>query len=186
MMTSSELRQNLSRLALTEVEAAQLLSVSPRTVRRWIEAPAEIPGPAEQALRAWLRLESLRLPWRPDGIALGEDNPEKLSRQITEYRRHAMDLDTILQRVEDRGGLSAPWIVDLECRRATLGTLQISFYALANGGFSPSTYTRSDQPPDVKKDRSLIQDGFAAIALAIAKAGKDWSTQTSRLTKRGK
>ena len=175
MMSSSELQTALSRLALSEAEAAQLLSVSPRTVRRWLEAPSEIPGPAEQALRAWLRLEQYGLAWRPDGIALGESDPAKLGRQIVEYRRHAMELDSIVQRVQDRGGHSAPWVVDLGKRRATLGGLQLSFYALANGSFSPSSYTRHDLAPDLRRDRTLIQDGFAAIAIAIQKAGKKWA-----------
>ena len=55
MLTSEEIRRILGHLGLTQIEAAQLLGVTPRTVRRWLEGD-ELPGPAEQALRAWLRL----------------------------------------------------------------------------------------------------------------------------------
>src|ERR1700722_7999386 len=54
MMSKPELAAHMDQLHLTQAEAAHLLSVNARTVRRWIENPAEMPGPAEQTLRAWL------------------------------------------------------------------------------------------------------------------------------------
>lgn len=175
-MTKQEFVSCLARLSLSESETAQLLSVDPRTVRRWMANPAEIPGPAEQALRAWLRLEELGLAWRPESLAFGEDDSNKIAAQIAEHRRHAIDLDAMLRRVKARGGPSAPWVVDLGKRCATLEGMKITFYALGNSGFSPQSYSRKDSiPPDIGRDQMLIEDGFAAVAREIAKAGPDWA-----------
>jgi DNA-binding transcriptional regulator YiaG len=57
MMPKAELVAILSALRLTQTEAAQLLEVSDRTVRRWLEGE-EVPGPAQAALRAWRELQS--------------------------------------------------------------------------------------------------------------------------------
>ena len=181
-MTSSEFQCCQDHLGISQTEAARLLSVSPRTVRRWAEEPAEIPGPAEQALRAWMRLHRLGLPWRPDGVAIGEIDPEKIAEQIALYRRHAIDLDALIQRVEARGGPAAPWHVDLEKRQATLGPVWVSFYPLVNGGFSPASCSRSDDHPDLKRDWTLLEDAFACIANAIAKVGPGWATSESNAT----
>src|ERR1700687_2494273 len=131
IMTTIELEQTLLRLALSQTEAAQLLGVTPRTVRRWLEGE-EIPGPAEQAFRAWLRLHERKLPWRPDSAAIAEDDQE----QILRHREHAIGLSDILTRVEARGGPRLPWTVDRQRSRATLGPMEVSFYPLANGSFS--------------------------------------------------
>lgn len=161
-MTAAELRNCLSRLGLTQTEAAELLSVAPRTVRRWADISAnEIPGPVEQALRAWLGLHRLGLPWRP-----GEVDVE----QIARYREHAIELYDLLLRVERRGGPRAPWQVNIDKGEATLGPMRLSFYKLTNGGFAPGFYRRSDQHPDVTRDWPLIEDAFACIAKALAEA----------------
>lgn len=167
-MTISEFTDHLAVLGLTQTEAAQLLSVSPRTVRRWAENPDEIPGPAEQALRAWLGLHRRGLPWMPDSIALSTDDPQ----MISGHRSHAMGLYSLLQRVEARGGPAAPWHVDLDRCRATLGPMQVSFYRLANGGFSPQSYRRTDEPADWERDKALIEDAYACIAKAMANDGR--------------
>ncbi len=174
-MTSAEFQTCLDRLGLSQAEAAHLLSVSPRTVRRWAEKPAEISGPAEQALRAWMRLHRLGLPWRPDGVAIGESDPEKIAEQIGIYRQHAINLDALIRKVEARGGPAAPWHVDLKKRQATLGPVWVSFYPLMNGGFSPAHYSRNDDHPNLKRDWTLLEDAFACIANAIAKAGPGWA-----------
>ena len=117
-----------------------------------------MPGPAEQALRAWYRLDRLGLAWRPDGLPLGEDEIDEMATQIALYRRHTIDLDALLRIVAARGGPAAPWDVDLEARVATLGPMRVGFYRLPNGGFSPSTYRRSDTSPDLKRDAHLLQE----------------------------
>ena len=79
MMTSPELRLTLSRLELTQAETAQLLGVAPRTVRRWLDGE-DIPGPAEQALRAWIKLHDRNLPWRPDTESVVQDDQDEIAR----------------------------------------------------------------------------------------------------------
>ncbi len=159
MMTSIELEQTLLRLGISQTEAAQLLGVAARTVRRWLEGE-EIPGPAEQAIRAWVRLHDRKLAWRPDSMAIAEADPD----QIARHRAHAINLADILARVDARGGPRLPWIVDRERSRATLGAMEVSFYALANGSFSLGNYTRKDGDPDVRRDQEFIEDAAYCIA----------------------
>lgn len=164
-MSNLDLSATLNSLGLSQVAAARLLSVDPRTVRRWVENPEEISGPAEQALRAWQRLHAYGLPWSPDGVDVVETDPE----QIALHRNHTIDLDALLLRVSERGGPSAPWVVDLDKGKATLGALEVTFYKLPSGSFSPQSYKRRDNVyPDVQRDRRLIEDAFACIAKAIA------------------
>jgi hypothetical protein len=151
-MSSAELSGHLKRLSLSEAEAARLLSVSPRSVRRWADGSTEVPGPVEQALRAWLQLEDRHLVWRPDGVAIWEID------QIELFRDHAKELIDLIQKVENRGGPAAPWNVDLAARRANLGPIEVSFHVLANENFSPSCYTRKDCSPDLKRDWRLLED----------------------------
>jgi len=159
-MDSTEFRLTLETLGLTQVEAAELLSVDPRTVRRWAEGDGGgLPGPAEQALRAWAGLHRQGIPWRP---------ADRDAQQIELHRQHAIALYALLVRVGARGGPRAPWAVDVERGLATLGPITLSFYKLQNGGFSPAQYRRSDQPPDQQRDWPLLEDGFACIAKAIA------------------
>lgn len=44
-MTAAQLRETLDRLGLNQLEAASILRVDGRTVRRWIAGDREIPGP---------------------------------------------------------------------------------------------------------------------------------------------
>jgi DNA-binding transcriptional regulator YiaG len=44
-MTPAELRASLTRLNLSQVGAARLLNVDPRTMRRWISGEIAVPGP---------------------------------------------------------------------------------------------------------------------------------------------
>jgi hypothetical protein len=125
----------------------------------------------------------LGLAWRPDGIALGEGDKEKLARTITAYRDQAIALDDTLARVKRRGGPAAPWAVDLGKKCATLGGMKIAFYAVRNGGFSPSTYSRRDMAADMVRDQTLLEDGYAAIAREIAKAGRNWADATGSSSK---
>jgi len=164
MMTEKELRLVLSRLQLTQVEAAQLLGVAPRTVRRWLEGE-DIPGPAEQALRAWIRLHERNLPWRPDTESIVDDDQD----QIARHRAHAVGLSELLARVEARGGPRVPWSVDRGRRIATLGPMEVSYYKLASGSFSLANYRRKDGDPDVERDWEAIEDAAACIAQAMKK-----------------
>jgi transcriptional regulator with XRE-family HTH domain len=171
----ASLSECLAALRLAPKEAAELLSVDPKTVARWLRGEIAVPGPAKQALRAWLRLDRLGLPWRPaeQMIDLTE---EELADQIRLLRERSIGLDEILRRVRERGGPAAPWKVDLLHRVAELGdTMEVGFYPLPNGGFSPSKYRRKDREPDFRRDRALIDDAVAAIADAIAAAGPGWA-----------
>ncbi|HEV2954717.1 MAG TPA: hypothetical protein VGX95_01245 [Xanthobacteraceae bacterium] len=164
MMTPQDLSNHLSQLGITQTEAARLLSVNARTMRRWLEGE-EVPGPAEQAIRAWLRLHRRNLPWRPDSIAIVEDDQD----QIAAHRAHAIQLDAILARVEARGGARLPWQVDRVGRRAVLGPMEVSFYTLANGSFSLASYTRKDGDPNVQRDWEFIEDAAFCIAKELRK-----------------
>ena len=163
-MSSPELTQILMRLDLTQVEAAQLLGVTTRTLRRWTEGE-DVSGPAEQALRAWIRLHERQLPWRPDSIAVEGDDQEEISL----HRQHAIKLDAVLSRVEARGGPSAPWAVDLARCCAILGPIRVSYNRLPNKGFALSTYTRSDIAPDAQRDRDLIEDAIYSVSRELRK-----------------
>ncbi len=158
-MSRAELEQSLMRLGLTQTEGAQLLGVAPRTLRRWLE-DEEVPGPAEQAVRAWLKLHDRKMPWRPDSASIAADDQDQIGR----IRQHGIDLSEIILRVEARGGPRIPWVVDRPRSRATFGQMEVTFYALPNGSFSPANYTRKDGYPDVKRDWSLIEDAIYCIA----------------------
>jgi hypothetical protein len=164
MMTPPELRLTLSRLELTQAEAAQLLGIAPRTVRRWLDGE-DIPGPAEQALRAWIRLHDRNLPWRPDTESVVQDDQD----QIARHRAHAIRLNEMLARVEARGGPRVPWAVDRGRQIATLGPMEVSYYKLASGSFSLANYRRKDAEPDVERDWEAIEDAAASIAWALRK-----------------
>ena len=159
MMAPIEFEQSLFRLGLEPADAAQLLGVTLRTYRRWLNGE-EIPGPVEQAVRAWLRLHDRRLPWRADSTAIADDDQD----QIARHREHAISLSDTIAHVEARGGPRTPWTVDRQRNRATLGPMEISFYTLANGGFSLGNYTRRDGNPDVRRDQELIEDAAYCIA----------------------
>jgi hypothetical protein len=154
------------------------LSVSPRTVQRWRHGTQGVPGPVEQALRAWLCLHQAALAWRPDGqsIATGDDAA------IASHRQHAIELDAMLKRVEARGGPRAPWKVDLERGTATLESVQVTFYTLRNGGFSPQSYRRLDGHADLEQDRPLIEEAFACIAREFAAKGKSMRPPLALMT----
>jgi len=166
MMTATDLQNHLTRLGLSQTEAAQLLGVAPRTVRRWFEGEEEeVPGPAEQALRAWLRLQERNLIWRPDTLSLREDDQQ----QIAAHREYAIELSEALARVDARGGPRFPWHVDREHGCAILGPMEVRFYKLANGGFSLASYTHKNTVPDLQRDRELIEDAAFYIAKEMKK-----------------
>ncbi|HMK89662.1 MAG TPA: hypothetical protein VK446_08530, partial [Methylocystis sp.] len=99
-MDAAELGEALAYLGLDQPEAAQLLGVAPRTLRRWLLEGEEIPGPAIAALRAWRAMHSRNMNWKPDAQSLFQDDQD----QIAKYRRHIVELDAAFKRVETRGG----------------------------------------------------------------------------------
>ncbi len=172
-MTKEQLEQYLLRLGLTPAEAAQLLSVSDRTVRRWQEGE-EVPGPAEQAIRAGVRLHEMHLPWRPDSVSIAQDDQDPIAR----HRSHTIDLDAALERVEARGGAKAPWTVDWASGSAALETMEVSFYKLRSGCFSLGPYRRTDSHPDIVRDREMIEDAIYCIAKALEKKSPEYGPVT--------
>ncbi|MGA2492774.1 MAG: hypothetical protein ABSF67_07450 [Roseiarcus sp.] len=164
-MTIAELNEHLAALQVMPAEAAQLLGISSRTLRRWLEGE-DVPGPAEAALRAWRTLADRHLPWKPDSVSIFEDDQDQIARQ----RRHAEALAAMLKRVEARGGASNPWTIDLQKCTATFGHFEVGFYKLQSGGFSLSTCRRRDELPDLARDMPDIEDATYCIANAFARA----------------
>lgn len=154
-----------SELGLDLDEAAQLLGVSSRTVRRWMDGD-EVPGPAVAALEAWRQLHARRLAWKPDAISIFENDQA----QIERARQHAQELDRLIKLVEARGGPTSPWTVSLSKGVATFGPFEVGFYRLANGGFSLSTYRRRDMSPDYVRDQPFLQDAAYSIQRALTRA----------------
>lgn len=177
MMERFEFIDALRKLRISPKEAARLLSVDPKTTTRWLDRKVEVPGPAEQALRAWIRLEEMGLPWRPQECLIGLSEAEA-AEQIRLMREHNLGVDDLLRRVKARGGPAAPWKVDLKMCSAGLGeTMALYFYPLPDGGFSPSSYSRTDREPDRNRDWPLIEDAIACIAEAIGQVGPGWHEQ---------
>jgi hypothetical protein len=165
MMRPADVRQHLQLLNLSPAEAATLLGVGLRTVRRWT-APDDagdaepIPGAAEAALRAWLKLHRLGLSWRPDANSLVSHDVQPLVLQ----QAHAQALADVLERVRARRGPATQWDVDLERCRATLGKMTVTFYRLREGGFAPQSFRRSDGLSiDLQRDQALLEDAYACI-----------------------
>jgi hypothetical protein len=164
-MTKEDLVDHLSALHLDSIEAAQLLGVSPRTLRRWLEGEP-IPGPAEAALHAWRTLAERHLPWKPDSLSILEDDQD----QIQRHNRHTQEIAKLIEHVEKRGGEKNPWTVDIGRGTATFGPFEVGFYKLQSEGFSLSNYRRKDQAPDMETDREFIEDATYCISKAFAKA----------------
>jgi hypothetical protein len=177
-MSGAQMRAHLELLGLSQTEAAELLGTNSRTVRRWVEHDnEEIPGPAEQALRAWARLHRAGWAWRPDHEPLaGEGRVVQDSRRLAAYA-----VSDALERVRRRGGVVALWDVDLIRQRATLGAMQLHFQVLADGGFVPQSYRPGEGAEssvagdaDFARDTALLEDGVACIARALARAHRAW------------
>jgi hypothetical protein len=191
-MQSAEVRAHLFALALTPTDAARLLGVGLRSVRRWTQPrrlsedvsedagnpPHEgegvgvdvsggegegggserIPGPAQQALRAWLKLHRLGQHWRPDGLPL----------------QH-IDVAAAIERVRARaqgGGRATSWDIDVENRLAVMKGHRVSFVWLAPGRFALQTYCRPAAVATPGETHAvpaaLIDDACACIARRLA------------------
>jgi transcriptional regulator with XRE-family HTH domain len=165
-MSPDELRAHLNALNVSRAEIAQLLGISKRTVTRWAEGE-EVPGPAAAVIRAWRSLNDRHLAWKPDSISVLENDEDQIERQ----RKYALRFNEMLKQVELRGGPTHPWKVNFYKSTATFGSSEITFHRLANGGFSISSYRRSDRHPDLAIDMPLIQDAAFCIAQEYAKFG---------------
>lgn len=163
-MGSVELTEALEELGLDDNEAGKLLGMSGRSVRRWRDGEA-VPGAVEAAVRAWLTLHRNALPWKPDSLSVLVNDQI----QIQRMREHAEILHVLLEEVDREGGPKTHWNIDFARRRATRDVAEVSFYVLSNGGFSPSTYHRSDRAP-IEADRAEIRDACYCIAQAFSEA----------------
>jgi hypothetical protein len=166
-MSIGELTSILSILGVDQDEAAQLLGIDARTMRRWSSKSEDIPGPAIVALRAWRAMQERQMNWKPDELSLLEDDQD----QIAKYRNHIVDLNAALKEVEERGGPKSPWAVDLSKKSAIFGPFQVRFYELkSDKGFSLSSYRRRDQAPDLQRDMHFLQDAAYCYGKAINRA----------------
>jgi hypothetical protein len=164
-VTRDELDDHLSFLKVSPPEAAQLLGISPRTLRRYFEGE-DVPGPIEAALRAWRSLQERHLPWKPDTVSIVVNDQDQIERHL----KHAEEFAALLKRVEARGGPKNPWTVDFLKCAASFGPLEVGFYKLQNEGFSLSTFRRRDRAPDLARDMPDIEDAAYCIADTFAKA----------------
>jgi transcriptional regulator with XRE-family HTH domain len=170
-MDAKQLRSTLNHLGLSQLEAARLLGVQPRTMQRWIAGNPAVGQPAAEALRAWRRLADLGVAWRPDCEAIAIADAAELARRWPA----AAELHGILARVAARGGPTQRWRVSLGRRRAASDSLIVTFNALADGGFAPASYRRLDGPLDRERDWPLIEEAVTAFADAVAAAGTSWA-----------
>ena len=174
-MTSAEFNRHLEILGLKQTDAAVLLRVTPRAVRRWQNGEQEIPGTVAELVKAWRQLHTRQIPWGAslESIWYGDDD------QIRRHQDHNKALAALLSRVEARGGPAAPWRVNLKERSATLGPMVVHFYKLLSRSFSPANYRRRDREPDLYRDQPLIEDAVAAFSRAVSRAtaerpGQEW------------
>ena len=168
-MTNTEFNQYLTILGLKQSDAATLLRVTPRAVRRWQSGEQKIPGTVAELLMAWHQLHLAKIPWGADleSIWYGDDD------QIRRHQEHDKTLAALLGRVEARGGPATPWRVNLKEHSATLGPIVVSFYKLLSGSFSLANYWRGDMTASPSRDRLLIEDAVAAFSSEVSKVRKE-------------
>jgi len=176
-MTSAEFQAHLDHLHLNQGDAAALLLVTPRTVRRWQKDDLPVPEAVAQRLRAWRQLSEAKLPWTAELRSIWAKDVDD---QIRRHGEHDVELASVLRRVAARGGPATSWQVDFDKATATLGPMTVCFYQLHDGGFSLASYRRRDIHPDVKRDQHLIEDAVAAFAMAVrnartARPGQYWN-----------
>lgn len=53
--TTTALARQLKQLKLTAAQAAKLMGVAPRTVRRWLDGTRAVPEPVTRLLECWKR-----------------------------------------------------------------------------------------------------------------------------------
>jgi len=166
-MKIAEIKEAIAHLGVKPNELAELIDVNPRTVTRWLSGEVRVPNVVERLVQAWLTLHQFGMPWRPDGKNLLVDQHQR--QQIKLQIENSLELSTILERIEAKGGPAAPWTVDIKQKRATLDSIWVSFYITVNGGFTPQSYGRTDKSVDLDRDRVLIDDAYYCIAIEIGK-----------------
>lgn len=172
-MTPDAFNSHLETLGLKQSDAATLLRVTPRAVRRWQSGEQSIPDIVAELLVAWRRLHAAKISWGADleSIWYGDDD------QIRRHQDHDRALAGLLRRVDARGGVTVPWQVNLKEHKATIGPMIVSFYKLSSGSFSLAHYRRRDREPDSHRDQALIEEAVAAFAAAVTKAKTERPTQ---------
>jgi len=171
VVDSSEFRSALGQLGLSQLEAAKLLGVKSRTIQRWVAGNPPVGEPAAQALRAWCRLAEHGIAWRPDSEAIDIEDAVTVARR----RQQAIGIEGMIKRVNARGGPKKRWRVNLKRRRAMAGSMAVMFNTLANGGFCPASYRRSEESADTQSDAALIEEATVCFAAAVAAAGANWA-----------
>jgi len=165
-MNSGRLKESISLLGIDHQELANFLEVNSRTVKRWLSDEIPVPTGIRRLLEAWTILHRMGLPWRPDGAKFTSTNVIK--QQIALHNQTVLELAEVIKKVQKRGGAAAPWVVDLNTKRASLEKMWVSFYMLPSGGFVPQSYGRLDRDIDLERDRSILEDAFVCIAEKIA------------------
>lgn len=123
-MDKEEFLKALELLKLPPKDLAEFLCITTRTVNRWIKRPSEITGPAKQAIRAWVKLESMGLPWY--GISkfnFDEDGVHKNIKEFSESNRDKI-IEKVLTRSEDK---TIKWRIDLSKNLIYLSFINIYF-----------------------------------------------------------
>jgi transcriptional regulator with XRE-family HTH domain len=163
-MNAEGLLAILKDLGLSQLEAARLLGVRPRTINRWATGAQEVSGPAAQALLAWRRLAERGFSWRPDCVeipfeALSMPDGARGGNQST-----ARSIDSVAAWSRPR----LRWRISLNRRCASAGGLAVYFNRIADDCFVPTGYRRLDREADLERDRPLIEEAAAVFTRAAA------------------
>jgi hypothetical protein len=173
--SKQEFLDYLWQLNLSPTEAARLLSVTPRTVNRWLKNPHEISGPAEQALRAWIILKDHNVSWRPDCVPIPflKEEEAEATYQIKNWvaKKYNLRVINIIKKVKKRGELSLPWQIDFKKGSIKLEKTIEVFFKMPSG--KPRNVRRQlvifgykrldDQSADIKHNQYLIEEAVFTI-----------------------
>lgn len=168
-MNKLELNKGLTFLGISHEELPKMLSISARTAYRWITAKEEIPSTMAATVNAWILLKRAGLPWKPSEWPKNEN---WIQDQVIDIQRLAKNQKNIIAKIEENGGPSCPWEVNVKECIATLGPIRLSFYLLKNGSFTPAFYSRSDKETNIERDFEMLEDAIYCINDSIEKQKK--------------